>query len=89
MLRIKGIDESQRDAIIAECAENGVSTNVHFVPLPMFTAYRDLGYRIEDYPAAYRHYANEISLPLYFDLTGEQIATVCNVLAQAVENATY
>lgn len=87
MLRINGIDEGQRDAIIAECAENGVSTNVHFVPLPMFTAYRNLGYSMEDYPGAYRQYANEITLPLYFDLSGEQIAKVCNVLAQAVENA--
>jgi dTDP-4-amino-4,6-dideoxygalactose transaminase len=85
MLRIKGIEESQRDAIIAECAANGVSTNVHFVPLPMFTAYRERGYRIEDSPEAYRQYANEISLPLYYDLTGEQIDTVCRVLAAAVE----
>ncbi len=83
-LRVKNITEAQRDNIILEMAEQGVAANVHFIPLPMLTAYKSLGYRIEDYPNAYRQYACEISLPVYYDLSDEQVDEVVRVLKEAV-----
>lgn len=70
-LRIKGFTEVQRNTLITKLAEKGISTNVHFKPLPMFTLYKNLGYKIEDYPNAYAQYANEISLPVYSKLSLE------------------
>ncbi len=83
-LRIEGLDESGRDAVIAEIAARDVAVNVHFIPLPMLSAYRNLGYRMEDYPNAYKQYANEISLPLYYDLSEAQVAEVVDAVAAAV-----
>ncbi|MEG1150464.1 MAG: DegT/DnrJ/EryC1/StrS aminotransferase family protein [Bacilli bacterium] len=70
-LRIKGFTEVQRNTLITKLAEKGISTNVHFKPLPMFTLYKNLGYKIEDYPNAYAQYINEISLPVYSTLALE------------------
>ena len=83
-LRVNNITEKQRDAIILDMAEQGVAANVHFIPLPMLTAYKSLGYRIEDYPNAYRQYACEISLPVYFDLSDEMVNEVIRALKAAV-----
>lgn len=89
-LRIQGITESQRDAIIDEIMAVGVSVNVHFLPLPMLTAFKNLGFNIADFPKAYEMYANEISLPIYPQLTNEQVdficATVHNSYQKVVEN---
>jgi len=57
-------------------AERGIATNVHYKPLPMHTAYKSLGFDIGDYPNAYAHFANEISLPLHTNLTDEQVAYI-------------
>lgn len=76
--------EQQRDDIIQKIAEFDVATNVHFIPLPMLTAYKSLGYRIEDYPNSYRKYACEISLPVYFNLTDEQVEEVIRVVKTCV-----
>ncbi|MCB0795074.1 MAG: DegT/DnrJ/EryC1/StrS family aminotransferase [Flavobacteriales bacterium] len=84
MLRIKEASEAQRDRIIERIAEQGVSVNVHFIPLPMLSFYRDLGYRIEDFPKAYKHYSTEISLPIYYDLTDEQVEQVISAVRLAV-----
>ncbi len=84
-LRIKGATEQVRDAIIAAIAESDVAVNVHFIPLPMLTAYRNLGYEMAHYPHAFAQYENEISLPLYFDLSDAQVAEVVNAVATAVE----
>lgn len=84
-LRIKDITEAQRDAIIQEIFEYDVAVNVHFQPLPLLSAYKNLGYRIEDYPKAYTAYASEISLPVYFDLTDEQVQTVIAAVCASVE----
>ncbi len=84
-LRIDGLDEAGRDAVIAAIAERDVAVNVHFIPLPMLTAYRNLGYLMEQYPNAYAQYANEISLPLYFDLTENQVLEVVAAVAAAVQ----
>lgn len=74
--RIPGITPEQRNEIIIKMAERGISTNVHYKPLPMHTAYKELGFNIEDYPNAYQHFANEISLPLHTCLTDEQVEYV-------------
>ena len=68
-LRIKGVTEETRDKIIAEIFEYNVSVNVHFIPLPMLTFYRNAGYNIKDYPIAYNNFSREISLPVFYDLT--------------------
>lgn len=83
-LRVKGITEDQRDSIILKIAEHDVATNVHFIPLPLLTAYKSLGYNISDYPNAYRNYACEISLPVYFDLTDAQVKEVIRLLKVTV-----
>jgi len=83
-LRVNGVTEEQRDTIIFKMSEKGVAANVHFIPLPLLTVYKSLGYKIEDYPNAYRQYACEISLPVYFDLTDEQVAEVIRVTKESV-----
>jgi dTDP-4-amino-4,6-dideoxygalactose transaminase len=86
LLRIRGITEDQRDRIIREITGRGVSVNVHFVPLPMMTFYRQAGYRMEDYPIAYDNYSREITLPVYYDLTNDQVQTVIRTVVQSVES---
>ena len=71
--RVPGIDATQRHEIIVKMAEAGVATNVHYKPLPMMTAYRDLGFDIADYPNAYAQFANEITLPLHTLLKDEEV----------------
>lgn len=84
-LRIKGIDESKRDAIIQKIFDKDVSVNVHFIPLAMLSFYKNEGYNIKEYPVAYDNYAREISLPVYYDLTDEQLTTVVNAVIKSVE----
>lgn len=86
MLRIKGIDENRRREIIDEMAEQGIACNVHFKPLPMMTAYKNLGYDIKDYPNAYKQYANEITLPMHTLLTDEEAVYVAKTLRKILEN---
>lgn len=76
LLRLNGKSEDDRNAVIGQMAERGVACNVHYKPLPMFTAYRKLGFDISDFPNAYEMYRNEITLPLHTCLTEEQIAYV-------------
>ena len=71
--RVPGITAEQRNEIIIKMAEHGVATNVHYKPLPMHTAYKNLGFDIADYPNAYAHFANEITLPLHTNLTDEDV----------------
>ncbi|HEY4799611.1 MAG TPA: DegT/DnrJ/EryC1/StrS family aminotransferase [Bacteroidia bacterium] len=84
-LRIKGIKESQRDEIIREIFEREVSVNVHFIPVPMMSYYRKFGYSIKNYPVAHNNYAREISLPVYYNLSDEQVQTVISAVAASVE----
>ncbi len=70
--RIAGFDEQKRNDFIVKMAERGVACNVHYKPLPMMTAYRKLGFAIEDYPKAFDFYQNEVTLPLYTVMTDEQ-----------------
>ncbi|MBU2019525.1 MAG: DegT/DnrJ/EryC1/StrS aminotransferase family protein [Bacteroidetes bacterium] len=83
-LRIKGISEDQRDAIMQGIFDQDVSVNVHFLPLPTLTAYKKRGYKMEEYPETWNKYANEISLPVYFDLNESQVSTVINAVKTSV-----
>jgi len=83
-LRIKGATEPQRDAIMQAIFDQDVSVNVHFLPLPTLTAYKKRGYLIQDYPETWAKYQNEISLPVYFDLSDEQVRTVISAVTSAV-----
>ena len=74
--RIPGADTERRQEIIVKMAERGIATNVHYKPLPMMTAYKNLGFDIADYPNAYARFANEITLPLHTCLTDEELQYV-------------
>ena len=76
LTRIPSITLEQRNEIIIKMAERGVACNVHYKPLPMHTAYKNLGFDIKDYPNAYNHFANEITLPLHTCLTDEDVKYV-------------
>jgi dTDP-4-amino-4,6-dideoxygalactose transaminase len=86
LLRIKEITEQQRDTVIRKIFEKEVSVNVHFVPLPMMTYYKNSGYKIEDFPVSYDSYSREISLPVYYDLTDEQVQTVIKAVTDSVNS---
>ena len=83
-LRIKGIKESQRDEIIKEIFQREVSVNVHFIPVPMMSFYKKLGYKIKNYPNAYNNYSREISLPVYYNLTDAQVQIVIKAVTASV-----
>ncbi len=76
LTRIPGITAEQRNEIIIKMAEQGVACNVHYKPLPMHTAYKNMGFDIKDFPNAYAHFANEITLPLHTCLTDEDVEYV-------------
>lgn len=86
LLRIKGASEQQRDEVINGIFERQVSVNVHFQPLPLLTAYKNLGFKMSDYPVAFSKYQNEITLPVYFNLTDENLATVTKAVIDAVND---
>jgi dTDP-4-amino-4,6-dideoxygalactose transaminase len=73
LVRINGIDKDIRNKIIVRMGEYGIVTNVHYKPLPLLTAYKNLGFDIKDYPNAYNFYQNEISLPLYSKLSDDDV----------------
>jgi dTDP-4-amino-4,6-dideoxygalactose transaminase len=83
LLRINGITEDQRDAMIQHISSCGVGVNVHYIPMPMMTLFRNLGYKMEDYPNTFKLYANEISLPLYNGLTKNQLKRIVDVVTEA------
>jgi dTDP-4-amino-4,6-dideoxygalactose transaminase len=84
-LRINNATEEQRDRIIELISEKQVAVNVHFVPMPMLTLFKEMGYQMHHYPNAYAMYVNEISLPIYPQLTNEQVDLVIKVVEEAVE----
>ncbi|WP_316753568.1 DegT/DnrJ/EryC1/StrS family aminotransferase [Pedobacter gandavensis] len=85
-LRIQGIDEAERDAIIDQLVELGITVNVHFIPMPMLSLFKLLGYRIEDFPNSYRQYACEISLPIYPQLLREEVDYIIKSVIATVNN---
>ena len=85
MIRIPNITVEQRNEIITHMAEAGVATNVHYKPLPMMSAYKALGFDIKDYPNAYNHYHNEITLPLHTKLSDEDVDIVIATLKNTLQ----
>lgn len=87
--RIPGITPEQRQEIIVRMAEEGIATNVHYKPLPMHTAYKNLGFDIKDYPNAYDRFANEITLPLHTCLTDEEtlyvVGKYCDIIREYIK----
>ena len=84
LARIPGADEARRNEIITKMAEAGIATNVHYKPLPMFTAYKNLGFDIKEYPNAYAQYENEITLPLHTLLSDRDVEFVCESLKRSM-----
>ena len=85
LLRIDGYGEEERNQLIQKMAKAGIACNVHYKPLPMMTAYKNLGFNIEDFPNAYDQYKNEVTLPLHTLLSDEEVEYVCSNLKNAVK----
>ena len=85
-LRIKNIREEQRNEIIQKISEKNIAVNVHFIPLPMLTVFKNAGYSIENFPNTYLQYSNEISLPIYPQLTNQQCSFVADAVIKAAES---
>lgn len=83
--RVPGIGLEERQEIIVKMAEAGIATNVHYKPLPMMTAYKNLGFDIKDYPNAYKRFENEITLPLHTKLTDEDVEYVIEKYCRIVK----
>ena len=86
LTRLTGKTLAQRNAVIEKMAEQGVATNVHYKPLPLLTAYKDLGFASKDYPNACAQFENEITLPLYSTLTEEDVRYICAALKTCLQD---
>lgn len=86
LIRVPGITAEQRNEIITKIAEQGVATNVHYKPLPMMTAYKALGWDINDFPNTYDYYHNLITLPLHTLLSDEDVEYVCETVKKVISN---
>ena len=84
-VRVESADVEIRNQIIIKMAEKGVACNVHYKPLPMLTAYKNLGFDISNYPNAYAQYQNEITLPLYSKLTEEDVDYIIQCFKESLE----
>lgn len=84
LLRIEGIGVEDRNEIIEKMANRGIAVNVHYKPLPMLTAYKNLGFKIENFPNAYAQYSNEITLPLNTKMTADDVEYVAETLKEIV-----
>lgn len=84
LVRVNGKNREECNQIIRKMAEAGVATNVHYKPLPLLTAYKDLGFDIKEYPNAYAMFENEITLPLHTKLSDEEVQYVIDVFKQCV-----
>ena len=85
LVRLIGKNEEQRNELINRLAEQGITTNVHYKPLPMMTAYKNLGYDIKDYPNAYKMYENEITLPLHTLLTDGEVEYIIEKVKKEIK----
>lgn len=90
--RIPGIGLEQRQEVIVKMAEAGIACNVHYKPLPMMTAYKQLGFDIKDYPNAYERFVNEVTLPLHTKLTDEEVEYItenyCRIVKEYIETCS-
>ena len=80
------VSDQERREIIIKMAEDGVSCNVHYKPLPMHTAYKNLGFDIKNYPNAFNHYVNEVTLPLHTCLTDEEIDYIIETFTKVLKD---
>lgn len=85
IVRLNGFEEERRNEVIRKMAEKGIATNVHYKPLPMHTAYKNLGFDIKDYPNAYDMYKNEITLPLHTLLRDEDVEYITKSLREVLK----
>ena len=85
LVRMEGQQREIRDRVIQDMASKGISTNVHYKPLPMHTAYRRMGFSIDEYPNSYRQFENEITLPLHTKLTDEEVEFVIDELSKELD----
>ena len=85
LVRVLSMNEEDRNNLITKMAEKGIATNVHYKPLPMHTAYKNMGFDIKDFPNSYKMYHNEITLPLHTLLTDEQVDFVINTFNELVK----
>lgn len=85
LVRLLGKDEDYRNMVIKQMAKKGIATNVHYKPLPMHTAYKNLGFDIKDYPNAFNMYKNEITFPLHTLLTDEQVEHVIESFREIIK----
>ncbi|MBV4228009.1 DegT/DnrJ/EryC1/StrS family aminotransferase [Parabacteroides distasonis] len=86
LVRLLGKTVEQRNEVINQMAERGIACNVHYKPLPMMTAYKNLGFDIADYPNAYNQFVNEITLPLHTKLTDEDVNYVISNFVEIIKN---
>lgn len=86
LTRIPGVSDEQRREIIIKLAERGVSTNVHYKPLPMMTAYKEMGWDIKNFPNAFAYYENLITLPLHTKLSDEDVEYIIENYKDVVKN---
>lgn len=84
MIRLKNTSEEERNRVIEKLAEVGIATNVHFQPLPLFTAYKNLGFDIKEYPNAYEMYKNEVSLPIHNFVSKEDVEYICEYIKKLI-----
>lgn len=84
--RVPGISSEQRNEIIEKMAERRISCNVHYKPLPMLTAYKEMGFKMDDFPNAYARFSNEITLPLYSTLTDKEVEYIANTYKQVIKD---
>lgn len=85
LVRMEGQQREIRDRVIQDMASKGISTNVHYKPLPMHTAYRRMGFSIDEYPNSYRQFENEITLPLHTKLTDEEVEFVIDEFTEIIQ----
>lgn len=83
-LRIKGITEQERDEIVQKIFDRDVSVNVHFLPVPMMSFYKSLGYDIKNYPVTYKNFSREISLPVFYDMSENMVKEVIDAVVRSV-----
>ena len=82
---VEGANLEQRNQIIQELAKAGIASNVHYKPLPLLTAYKNLGFDMADYPKAYAFFVNEITLPLHTKLTDEEVDYIIETFVKVSE----
>ena len=86
LVRLLGKDSAYRNEVIRKMAERGIACNVHYKPLPMMTAYRNLGFDIKDYPHAYQQFENEVTLPLHTRLTDEDVEYIISNFVEIIKH---